>query len=225
MNSIRKTLVASIALAGLLGIGSLASAAPNSSSDNQAPPTSSVAAPSKVTTDPQVKAGGTSLAAPAATCEYPIDATNAALQTKVITSSTARYYTNLEWMDLACGSLTVTVPRGKAAGVTVDANAELTCTHISEADTTQWCEGRVLVNHTDGFPVETEADGSFAWAHSETDFGAWESNTMSRSRTLRCPENSPGDCSYNVRVQVKVHAPNLEFRVDGSHVRAQLTYS
>lgn len=172
--------------------------------------------------DPQVPGG---VSAAAAVCEWPVNATNAALQTKTVTSSTARVKTDTAWSDLECGSLTVTVPAGMRGGLVVHVDAEVTCTG-PVADTTEWCQGRVLVGNPglDAFPRELEVDGSFAWAHSSPDAGAWESNAFTRSMTLECPRNHEGPCSWPVKVQVRNHADGLNFRVDGSTVEAQVTY-
>ncbi len=165
------------------------------------------------------------LSAAAATCMFPVNATNSALQTKTVTSRDPRYYSATTWTDLECGQLTVTVPRGKSAGLVMRTDAEVTCTG-STPDTTQWCEGRVLVNGVGGEPAAQEVDGSFAWAQSSPDAGAWESNSFTRSRTLRCPVVSTTvlPCVYSVSVQVKAHTTGLNFRVDDSTLEAQLTY-
>ena len=170
--------------------------------------------------DPQVP-GKASVAA--AVCEWPVNATNAMLQTKTVTSSSARFKSDTAWSDLECGALTVTVPSGMRGGLVVHVDAEVTCTGLAP-DATEWCLGRVLVGGLDAFPRELEADGSFAWAQSSTDFGAWESNAFTRSMTLECSPNHEGPCSWPVKVQVRNHADGLSFRVDGSTVEAQLTY-
>ena len=166
------------------------------------------------------------LSAAAATCMFPVSATNSMLQTKTVTSRDARFYSTTAWTDLECGQLTVTVPRGRTAGLVVRTDAEVTCTELGSANRTEWCEGRVLVNGVGGEPAAQEVDGSFAWARSSLDAGAWESNSFTRSRTLRCPVVSTTllPCSFDVRVQVKNHNTGLNFRVDDSTVEAQLTY-
>lgn|GEM_PF-6356555 len=183
-------------------------------------PAAGVAAVGNGPKDPQV-ADGTARAAAAATCEWPVNATNSALQTKTITSSEARYKADIAWSNLECGALTVTVPPGMRAGLVVRTDAEVTCTG-SSPDQTEWCLGRVLVNGLEAFPRELEADGSFSWAQSSPDFGAWESAAFTRSTTLTCMGNVV--CSWNVQVQVRNHAEGLSFRIDGSTVEAQLTY-
>ncbi len=172
--------------------------------------------------DPQKSDG---LSAAAASCMFPVNATNSALQTKTVTSRDARNYSATAWTNLECGQLTVTVPRGRNAGLVVRTDAELTCTG-SAPDATQWCEGRVLVSGVQAEPAAQEADGSFAWAQSSTDVGAWESNSFTRSATLRCPAVSTTQlpCAFSVNVQVKAHTTGLNFRVDDSTVEAQLTY-
>ncbi len=171
--------------------------------------------------DPQIPGGRVSAAAVA--CEWPVNATNSALQTRTVTSSEPRYKMDTAWSDLECGMLTVTVPRGMRGGLVVHVDAEVTCTGTSP-DATEWCLGRVLVGGLDAFPRELEVDGSFAWAQSSTDGGAWESNAFTRSVTLECSPNHEGPCSWPVKVQVRNHAPGLSFRIDGSTVEAQTTY-
>ncbi len=174
-----------------------------------------------VARDPQIP--GSSAATLAAVCEWPVNITNASLQTKTITSSTPRFYTSTAWTNLECGALTVTVPPGMRGGLVVRTDAELTCTGPAE-DETQWCLGRVLVGPVEMFPRELEFDGSFAWAQSSPDVGAWESNSFTRSHTLVCPQGHDM-CSWTVQVQVRNHTEGLDFRVDGSTVEAQLTYA
>ncbi|HEU5187836.1 MAG TPA: hypothetical protein VFT87_05025 [Candidatus Saccharimonadales bacterium] len=183
-------------------------------------PAASVASASKTPHDPQVPSG---VSTQAAVCEWPVNATNAALQTKVVTSSTPRFKSDTAWSNLECGALTVTVPPGMRGGMVVRTDAEVTCTGPAP-DTTQWCLGRVLVNGVEAFPRELELDGSFAWAQSSTDFGAWESNSFTRSMTLNCPSSANEPCAWQVQVQVRNHMDDLSFRVDGSTVEAQLTY-
>ena len=67
------------------------------------------------------------LSAAAATCMFPVDATNSMLQSKTVTSRDARYYSATSWTNLECGQLTVTVPRGRSAGLVVrtDASADV----------------------------------------------------------------------------------------------------
>lgn len=167
--------------------------------------------------DPQVP-GST---VQAAVCEWPVNVTNSALQTKTITSSSARFNSGTVWSNLECGALTVTVPPRTIGGLVVRVDAEVTCTGL-EPDQTQWCQGQVLVDGLAAFPRELEADGSFAWAQSSTDFGAWESNSFTRSQTLVCRTTTP--CTSLVQVQVRNHASGLSFRIDGSTVEAQVTY-
>ena len=181
-------------------------------------PAASATASSSAPKDPQVPG---SVSVQAATCEWPVNATNSALQTKTITSSTARFKADTVWSNLECGALTVTVPPGMRGGLVVSTDAEVTCTGAAP-DQTQWCLGRVLVNGIEAFPRELEIDGSFAWAQSSTDVGAWESNAFTRSTTLTCASTSP--CSWNVQVQVRNHVDGLNFRIDGSTVQAQVTY-
>lgn len=218
-----KLFAATVAMAGLLALGGTATAAaPDQKADNPAPATTSAAAPQKsgkAAADPQ--AGG-KVAAAAAVCEYPVNVAVPDKRIRTITSSDARYYYNdVAWQDLGCGSLDIVIPRGKTAGILARTSGELTCTHTDGVDTTQWCLGRIQINYTDAYPVETEADGSFAWAQSSSDYAAWEANIMERSRTVRCPENATADCKINVNTQVRNHAPNLEFRVDGTHMTVE----
>jgi len=70
--------------------------------------------------DPQVP-GKASVAA--AVCEWPVNATNAMLQTKTVTSSSARFKSDTAWSDLECGALTVTVPSGMRGGLVVHVDA------------------------------------------------------------------------------------------------------
>lgn len=208
-------------LVALLGSVSAASAAAPDSVETA--PSAQLPLHSTAVQDPQVSGG---VSAQAATCETPVNVTNALLQTKTVTSSTARFYTSTDWTNLECGQLTVSVPRDMRGGLVVRTDAELTCTGPTP-DQTQWCLGRVLVNGVEGYPKATEADGSFAWAQSSPDAGAWESNSFTRSLTLRCPTSSTTNlpCMWNVQVQVRNHVDGLTFRVDDSTVEAQLTYA
>lgn len=185
-------------------------------------PAASVASSKAAPKDPQMPGGVASIQA--AVCEWPVNNTNAALQTRTVTSSSARFKTDTAWSTLECGTLVVTVPPGMRGGLVVHVDAEVTCTGLSP-DATEWCQGRVLVDGVAAFPRELEVDGSFAWAQSSTDFGAWESNGFTRSMQLTCPSSATAPCSKLVQVQWRNHAENLSFRVDGSTVEAQVTYS
>jgi hypothetical protein len=156
-------------------------------------------------------------------CRF-FSATNTATQNRVYTNNTpGSYFNSAAWADLTCGSFSVTVPRGKSALAVVKTDAEVTCT-TANANDFQWCQGRVLFNGAEGQPNAPEGD-SFAWANSQTDPNAWESNAFTRTAYLRCPSTSPTSvCTFPVKVQVKNHAAGLNFRVDDSTVDARLTY-
>ncbi len=150
-------------------------------------------------------------------------ATNSATQNRVYTNNTPGFYTSTSWVDLDCGTFSVTVPRGKSALVVVKTDAEVTCT-TGDATNNQWCQGRVLIDGAEGQPTAPEPD-SFAWANSQTDPNAWESNAFSRTAYLKCPKkHQAGPCTFPIKVQVQNHGPNLNFRVDDSTVDARLTY-
>jgi hypothetical protein len=147
-------------------------------------------------------------------------ATNSAVQTRVVTTSTPTFYTSTSWTNLACGSTTVTVPRGRSALVVVSVDGEVTCTGAGG----QWCLGRVLIAGAEGYPTAPEPD-SFSWANSEPNANQWESNAFTRTRALSCPSSSTAaSCTFAIVTQVRNHAANLNFRVDDSTVRAQVTY-
>lgn len=220
-----KLATAALAAFALLGAPVMAAASSNDEAGAviQVEAKTTVPLKTKAQKDSQKSDG---LSAAAATCMFPVDATNAMLQTKTVTSRDARYYNTTAWTDLECGQLTVTVPRGRTGDVVIRTDAEVTCTELGSADRTEWCEGRVLVNGVEAEPAPQEVDGSFAWAQSSLDAGAWESNSFTRSASLRCPLISTNllPCSFKVNVQVKNHNNNLNFRVDDSTVEAQLTY-
>lgn len=216
---------AAVAVFALVGAPMVAAASAGDDAGSVVQPEVQASVPLKAPSQKDVqKSDG--LSAAAATCMFPVNSTNSALQTKTVTSRDPRYYTATSWTNLECGQLTVTVPRGRSAGLVVRTDAEVTCTELGSANRTEWCEGRVLVNGVGGEPAAQELDGSFAWAQSSLDAGAWESNSFTRSRTLRCPVVSTTvlPCAYSVNVQVKTHASGLNFRVDDSTVEAQLTY-
>jgi hypothetical protein len=147
-------------------------------------------------------------------------ATNPYLQTRVVTTSDPSYYTSTAWSTLACGTTWVSVPRGRHGLVTVNVDAEVTCTGAAG----QWCLGRALIGGVEGQPAAPEPD-SFAWAHSAADPTLWESNAFTRTRPLACPSTAiVAACVYPVAVQVRNHASGLTFRVDDSTVRVQVTY-
>lgn len=162
------------------------------------------------------------VAAAAPDCSF-FSATNASGQRRVYTSNTATVYTNsAAWQNMQCGSFSVSVPRGKAALIVVKVDGEVTCT-VAVSDS-QWCQGRVIIDNTEGKPNAPEPD-SFSWANSQTDPNAWESNAFTRTGTVRCPADHPTTiCSYMVRAQVKNHAANMSFRVDDTSVDADVTY-
>ena len=150
-------------------------------------------------------------------------ATNAAVQSRVYTNNTPTNYTNTDWVNMQCGSFTVTVPRGKSALAVVKVDGEVTCTNPT-ASNSQWCQGRVLIDGAEGQPSAPEPD-SFAWSNSQVDANAWESNAFTRTAYLRCsPNTKEAMCTYFVRAQVKNHSTGLNFRIDDSTVDAHLTY-
>jgi len=154
-------------------------------------------------------------------CKF-YSATNASVQSRVYTNNTATNYTNTDWVNMQCGSFTVSVPRGKSALIVVKTDAEVRCNVATSDD--QWCQGRVLIDGAEGQPNAPESD-SFSWANSQTDPNAWESNAFTRTAAVRCPIDSNNAlCTYMIRAQVKNHAPNMNFRVDDSTVDASVTY-
>jgi hypothetical protein len=148
-------------------------------------------------------------------------ATNAALQTRVVTSSDARVSTSTNWTTLPCGSTTVTIARGRNALVTATVDAEVVCTGAAG----QWCSGRVLIDGDEGQPTAPEPD-SFAWASSQPSATGWQAAAFTRTRLLRCPAlpSVTAACGYDVVTQVRNHTTGLSFRVDDSTVRMQATY-
>jgi hypothetical protein len=208
--SINKKAWAGVGLAGMLLLGGAPVLA------------SSIAENAQDAANKQLDAGAiAALATP--DCTF-FSATNASVQTRVRTNNTPGFYTNsAAWADLACGSFSVTVPRGKSALAVVKTDAEVTCTAAAATDG-QWCQGRVLINNVEGKPNAPEGD-SFSWSNSQTDASAWESNAFSRTAYLRCPATTTtAVCTFPVKVQVKNHAAGLNFRVDDATVHAELTY-
>jgi len=167
----------------------------------------------------KLDANATAAAAP--DCNF-YSATNAALQRRVYTNNTPTTYTTTDWVNLQCGSFSVSVPRGKSALIVAKADAEVSCT-VSTSDS-QWCQGRILINNLEGQPTAPEPD-SFSWANSQTDPNTWESNAFTRTAYVRCPADSrEALCTYMIRAQIKNHAPNMLFRIDDSTVDADVTY-
>jgi hypothetical protein len=222
----RSKLVLAAFVVALLGVVPFVAAAAPNDGNGTAVAEETKSEPLKNTggqTDVQVPAGTVSGAA--AVCVYPLPVTNGELQTKAVTSVTPRFHDSTVWTNLECGSLSVSVPRGKRGLLAVRTGGEVTCTGPA-VDQTQWCEGRVLVNGFQAHPAAQEADGSFAWAQSSPDVGAWEANSFSRFQTLSCPTTSLLPlCTWNVQVQVRNHAEGLSFRVDESTVETQVTYT
>lgn len=163
----------------------------------------------------------TSGVAPAAATCKTFTATNAAVQTRVVTTSDATLYANTPaWADMACGTTAVTAPRGRAVLAVVQVDAEVTCTGPDG----RWCQGRALIGNAEGEPAAPEPD-SFSWANSESNAAQWEANGFTRTRDLACPAKFPLPvCTWPVRVQVRTHAPGLLLRVDDSTVHASGTY-
>jgi hypothetical protein len=162
---------------------------------------------------------GAATAAPAGTCLAYL-ATNAALQTRVITNNAPGVYSLTSWQTLTCGATSISVPRGKRGLVVVEVDAELTCTGADG----QWCLGRALIAGLEGQPNAPEPD-SFSWANSEPNPAQWEANTFTRTAILSCPATFPAArCVYPVVVQVRNHAAGLSFRVDDATIQAQVTY-
>jgi len=168
--------------------------------------------------------GASSAAVAAAPVCAGFSATNAALQTRDLTTNTPEFFTSTGWTTLGCGSYAVTVPRGRVGLVVVKVDAEVTCTGSDPAVASQWCLGRVLIGGVEGQPSAPEPD-SFAWAQSSPDSSAWESAAFTRARTMTCPSTHPATtCSYLVQAQVRNHAAGLNFRVDDTSVHTQVTY-
>jgi hypothetical protein len=209
--SLIKKLAATLGLASLVALGGgsvLAESLTQSQSAQDSPAKLDAAAVAAATPD----------------CHF-FSATNTATQRRVSTNNTPGFYTSTAWTDLRCGTFNVTVPRGKSALVVVKTDAEVTCT-TSDPANDQWCQGRVLINGAEGQPSAPEPD-SFAWANSQVDPNAWESNAFSRTAYLRCPKEAGANaraCTFPVKVQVKNHAAGLTFRVDDATVDASLTY-
>ncbi|HSX02058.1 MAG TPA: hypothetical protein VLI05_01955 [Candidatus Saccharimonadia bacterium] len=161
-------------------------------------------------------------AAAASDCHF-FSATNSSVQRRVLTNNTPFVNTSTNWTDVACGSTSVTVPRGRSALAVVKVDAEVTCTTTNAADS-QWCQGRVLINGLEGQPTAPEPD-SFAWSNSQVDPNAWESNAFSRTAYLSCPANSNTTvCTFPVKVQVRNHGTGLTNRVDDATYDMSLTY-
>ncbi|HVQ44919.1 MAG TPA: hypothetical protein VMT30_08260 [Candidatus Saccharimonadia bacterium] len=205
--TLKRKLVAGVGLAGLLVLGGGPVLAETQAQSAQ---------------DGFKKLDAAAVAAANPDCRF-FSATNAAVQRRAYTNNTPTAYTTTDWVNLQCGSFTVTVPRGKSALAVVKVDGEVTCTNSAAANN-QWCEGRVLINGAEGQPSAPEPD-SFAWSNSQVDPNAWESNAFTRTAYLRCsPNTREAVCTYFVRAQVKNHASGLNFRLDDTTVDANLTY-
>jgi len=169
---------------------------------------------------------GTAPAAPSAAlapvCTGGLSATNAALQTRALTTNTPQVFTGTTYTTLGCGTFGVSVPAGRRGLIVVKVDAEVTCTGTDPAVDSQWCLGRVLIGGVEGQPSAPEPD-SFAWAQSSPDSAAWESAAFTRSRIVVCPAGGP-TCGYTIAAQVRNHAAGLNFRVDDLTVHATTTY-
>lgn len=177
------------------------------------------AAPQQSKPQPKGTSADGNAAALAASCFTFAPAANALGVRRTVTTSDAAFYTLTAFQNLECGAATIPVPFGKRAMIVVRSDAELTCT----GGLGSWCEGQVLINGTVAFPQAPDITGSFAWAHSDPDFGAYESNSFTRSLAVG-PCGAAGGCLVPIQVRTRNISAGLTFRVDDLTVDVDASY-
>lgn len=129
----------------------------------------------------------------------------------VRTTSDPKYYETTAWTNLTCADLTIFIPRGHTSLVVATVNAELSC--VGPVGT--WCQGRVLIDNVDSYPMQASDSSPRAWAHAEADYSHYESNSMQASRIYTCPPSSPAtSCTVRVTPQVSNYVDGMSFWVD-----------
>ncbi|WP_271215793.1 hypothetical protein [Streptosporangium carneum] len=116
--------------------------------------------------------------------------------------------------------MTVQVPKGTTAHLTVWVNAEVRCKGPSD---TGWCGGRVLADGQLLRPSNEDGSGDFAWDSAEPGVWRWHSGSMIRTGIVRCPADyATANCDKKITVQVNTPNSNTDFWVDDTIVRAEL---
>ncbi|MEU0520624.1 hypothetical protein [Streptosporangium sp. NPDC006007] len=141
-------------------------------------------------------------------------------QVEVVTNGTPQTISDTGWTDLTCGTVTVQVPKGTAAHLTVWVNAEIRCKGPSD---TGWCGGRVLADGQLLKPSNDDGNGDFAWDTAEPGTWRWHSGSLIRAGIVRCPaSNATANCDRKITVQAISPNSNTDFWIDDTIVRAEL---
>lgn len=141
-------------------------------------------------------------------------------QVEVVTNGTPQIIGDTTWTDLTCGSVTVQVPKGTVAHLTVWVNAEIRCKGPGD---TGWCGGRVLADGQLLRPGNEDGKGDFAWDTAEPGAWRWHSGSMIRAGVVRCPaDNATANCDKKITVQAVSPNTNTDFWIDDTIVRAEL---
>ncbi|HKS98712.1 MAG TPA: hypothetical protein VJT31_04205 [Rugosimonospora sp.] len=128
------------------------------------------------------------------------------------------------YFNVACGSLSFTVPRGKQALVDLSAVAELDCQGPAGGNT--WCEGRFLINNTPvPTPDNTGRSDTFAWDSGNGGAYDWQANSLEQEYVAKCPTSSTTTtpCTYKVQLQSRLDNGATYLWVDDLTVRVDVT--
>jgi hypothetical protein len=127
-----------------------------------------------------------------------------------------------EWFDVACGTLSFTVPYGAEALVDLTAVAELDC---QSGTSDSWCGGRFLINGQPlPWPVNTGRSDSYAWDSANGGKNDWQANALAQEYVVTCRE--PDDqrvCTYKVQLQSRLENGATSVWVDDLTVRVDVT--
>lgn len=134
----------------------------------------------------------------------------------VRTTGDPKYYTSTTWTNLTCADLSIFIPRGKSALIMADVNAEGACYSpgLAPGSSSGWCNGRVLIDNVDSYPVQGTDSSPRAWFDSRG-FYDWSTSSIHASRIYTCPKTSAAtSCTVRVTPQVSVTSGGMSFWVD-----------
>lgn len=137
------------------------------------------------------------------------------------------YDTPAVWHNIACGKVTIQVPRGQMALVDLSATAELDCASTpTSSPSTGWCEGRILVAGGVSHPDNTGRGDSYAWDSAKGGLYDWSAHALDQERRMICPRSTVTNlpCVYTVQLQTMNTAGANYLWLDDLTLRAVVNY-
>lgn len=106
----------------------------------------------------------------------------------------------VSWFNVACGSVTFTVPAGQQALVDLVAAAELDCQSTEIEPNNAWCTGRFYIyNSSPARPDNSGRIDSFAWDSANGGSSDWQAHTLHQVYRANCIAVVP--CIYTGQLQ------------------------